>query len=81
MEVGSLGISKPVKGEFIVEAGAIPGFIIVLGFIIWVLSWVYRDAHSRGLDGGIWVAIVLFLNIPGLLLYMALRDHLSRPRY
>lgn len=55
--------------------------LIFLGLVVAVLVWVYRDADRRGINGGIWVAIVLFLNIPGLLLYLALRDYLSRPRY
>ena len=45
-------------------------------FWIWCLFFVARDARKRGMDGGIWVVIVFFLGILGLLIYLFSRKPL-----
>jgi len=46
--------------------------LLILG--IWFLVWVYRDANSRGMSGGLWVVIFLLTGwLVGLLIYMLVR--------
>ena len=52
--------------NFIVSAAT----ILFLG----LLFWVYRDAIKNSKNGLLWLLIVAFLNIPGLLIYLAIRD-------
>jgi len=44
-------------------------------FIIWlvILVWVYKDAEKRGANGALWVIIVFFLSIIGLIIYLVVR--------
>jgi hypothetical protein len=35
-----------------------------------IIVWVYRDASSRGENAILWVIVVLFLNLLGLILYL-----------
>jgi len=56
----------------------IVGFIISLilvSLIIVVLIglWIYRDAESRGENGVLWLLIVFFLNIIGLIIWLLVR--------
>jgi ribosomal protein S27AE len=39
--------------------------------------WVYRDAQDRGMDGALWLIVVIFTGPIGLILYLLLR---SEPR-
>ena len=45
---------------------------------ILLLVWVYRDAKSRGLDGALWLLIVLVGNILGLIAYLIVREDRMR---
>jgi hypothetical protein len=54
----------------------IPIFILaVIVLYIVMLVWVARDAKARGMDGGVWLFLVLFTGLIGLLIYV-----LSRPQ-
>ena len=58
--------------------GWIMGFLISLilvSIIIVVLIglWIYRDAESRGENGVLWLIIVFFLNIIGLIIWLLVR--------
>ncbi len=59
-------------------------FIIVasLWFVVGILLclWVYNDARSRGMEGALWVLIVLVANVVGLIVYLFAREE-RRPRY
>jgi hypothetical protein len=46
---------------------------------IFVLIWVYRDAEERGMSGILWVLVVFFLSIIGLIIYIVVRD--DKPTY
>jgi hypothetical protein len=56
---------------------------IVLGsLILWILmgAWVYRDAESRGMGGVVWLILVIFLGLIGLIIYLIVRgSHPVRP--
>ena len=49
--------------------------IPVVWFIIAVLLciWVYRDAESRGMNGAMWLIIVIITGILGLIVYLVVR--------
>ena len=51
-------------------------FIPLFWFLVAILLlvWVYRDAESRGMNGGLWAVIVFFLSVLGLLLYLIVRE-------
>ncbi len=53
-------------------------FIIVasLWFVAGILLclWVYSDAKSRGMEGALWVLIVLVANVVGLIVYLFARE-------
>ena len=45
--------------------------LFALGLLLCI--WVYRDAERRGMDGTLWLIIVLIANIVGLIIYLAVR--------
>ncbi len=50
--------------------------VILLGwFIISILLciWVYRDAERRGMNGALWLIIVLLTGLIGLIIYLVVR--------
>lgn len=50
--------------------------VIPLALIIanvFILIWVAKDAKARGMDGAMWLILVFFTGIIGLLVYMASR--------
>lgn len=52
-------------------------FLLPAAFIIlWgaVLIWVYRDAEKRGMNGILWLLLVLIGNVIGLLIYAIVRS-------
>ena len=59
----------------------VPLFFVLLGLVIlgsialWVFLcvWVYRDANQRGMDGSIWLIIVIFTHIIGVIIYLIVR--------
>jgi uncharacterized membrane protein (UPF0182 family) len=55
-------------------------FLIAVFFAIGIFLcvWVYRDAKSRGMDGTIWLIIVLIGNILGLIVYLIVRADRTR---
>ena len=65
------------------EFFAVGAFCIVwvVFLILWilVLVWVYRDAEERGMSGILWVLVVFFLSIIGLIVYLVVRD--DKPQY
>lgn len=48
--------------------------LLYLAFAIWVLFWVYKDAQSRGMSGALWVVLVFFLHLVGLVVYLLVRS-------
>ena len=52
---------------------AVVAYIVAL---VLILAWVAKDARNRGVDGGaVWVIVMLFLHVIGLLVYLASRPH------
>ncbi len=53
--------------------------IPIVWFIIGILLciWVYRDAESRGMNGVLWLIIVLIAGIVGLIIYLVVRKDKS----
>ncbi|MEM3088616.1 MAG: zinc-ribbon domain-containing protein [Candidatus Bathyarchaeia archaeon] len=64
----------------------IPFFFILIFGVLWFVAgiliciWVYHDAKSRGMDGALWVLIVLIANVLGLIIYLLIREE-KRPYY
>jgi len=55
--------------------------IPVVWFIVAILLciWVYRDAKSRGMNGALWLIIVLIAGIIGLIIYIVVREDKKQP--
>jgi len=59
------------------------GFLCLLVPIIWfviailICIWVYKDAESRGMNGALWLIIVLISGIIGLIIYLVVRKEKS----
>jgi ABC-type transport system involved in multi-copper enzyme maturation permease subunit len=58
-----------------------PFFFLIIIFIviffaigIFLCIWIYKDAKSRGMDGTLWVIIILIANIIGLIIYLVVRE-------
>ncbi len=54
------------------------GFFALAALVVWiaVLVWVYKDAEKRRMSGPLWVLIVFFVHLIGLLIYFLVRaDH------
>ena len=58
----------------------LPIFFIIAFAVIWFIIgillciWVYRDAQSRGMEGALWLIIVLIANIIGVIVYLVVRE-------
>jgi len=53
------------------------GFIFIINILI--LIWVYKDAKKRGSSGALWVIIVLFTGIIGLIIWLVVRPPVRSP--
>ena len=53
--------------------------IPIVWFVIAILLciWVYRDAESRGMNGVLWLIVVLLTGIVGLIIYLVVRKEKS----
>lgn len=53
----------------------------VIWFVLWIIIaiWVYRDAEQRGMSGALWLLIVIFTGLIGLIIYIVVRS--DRPQY
>jgi len=54
------------------------GALCLIPIIYWVIAillciWVYRDAESRGMNGVMWLIVVLIAGIIGLIIYLVVR--------
>ncbi|MBN2004696.1 MAG: hypothetical protein JXA21_15170 [Anaerolineae bacterium] len=58
--------------------------VICLGswfvFNIFLLVWAYRDAESRGQSGCLVGALIYFAGLPGILIWLLVRDSLVSRR-
>jgi hypothetical protein len=52
-----------------------PELMLVLTLFVWIalLFWVYRDASRRGMNAGLWVVVVFFLHLLGIVVYLIAR--------
>ncbi|MHA1608074.1 MAG: PLDc N-terminal domain-containing protein [Candidatus Freyarchaeota archaeon] len=50
--------------------------VIALWCIVAIILavWVYRDAEERGMEGALWLIIVLLTGIIGLIIYLIIRE-------
>jgi|Deesub1362B_J571_1020462.scaffolds.fasta_scaffold19123_1 hypothetical protein len=48
--------------------------LIWLVIAVLLSFWVYEDAESRGMDGILWIIVVLLTGILGLVIYLAVRS-------
>lgn len=52
------------------------GMVAIFVVSILIAVWVYRDAEERGMNGVLWLLVVLVANIIGLIIYLVIRtDH------
>jgi len=51
---------------------------VLLAVWIALLVWVYRDASRRGMNGALWVVVVFFLHLIGLVIYLVVRGSRTR---
>jgi len=49
----------------------IPIIMLIIGIVLAI--WVYKDAEKRGSSGALWLIIVLFLGIIGLIIWLVVR--------
>ncbi len=69
----SMLLSQIAQGEWAA------GFLFILLPVIWIIIgillciWVYKDAESRGMNGALWLIIVLITGIIGLIIYLVVR--------
>jgi heme/copper-type cytochrome/quinol oxidase subunit 2 len=63
------------QAEWLFGLGLLFCLIPVVWFVIAILLciWVYRDAESRGMNGVLWLIIVLIAGIIGLIIYLVVR--------
>jgi len=64
------------QGEWIF--GGLVGLLCLIPIIYWIVAillciWVYRDAESRGMNGVMWLIVVLIAGIIGLIIYLIVR--------
>jgi len=68
-------LSQIAQGEWLIGLGVLFILLPIIWFIIAILLciWVYRDAESRGMNGALWLIIVLIAGIIGLIVYLVVR--------
>jgi cytochrome bd-type quinol oxidase subunit 2 len=50
--------------------------IVILVVFILVAIWVYKDANKRGMNGTLWLIVILVGSLIGLIIYLVIRrDH------
>ncbi len=54
-------------------------WIVLLIIEILILRWIYRDAKKRGKSGGLWVLIVLFTGLIGIIIWLLIRPPVQPP--
>ncbi len=55
-------------------------FLVVMLIIdILILVWVYKDAKKRGANGALWIIIILFTGIIGLIIWLVVRPPIQPP--
>jgi len=70
----SMLLSQIAQGEWLAV-----GFLFILLPVIWIIIgillciWVYKDAESRGMNGALWLIIVLITGLIGLIIYLVVR--------
>ena len=74
-------IAPPRLWQFEPFLGGVICLVWVVFLIVWilVLVWVYRDAEERQMNGVLWVIVVFFLGIIGLIIYLVVRS--DKPAY
>jgi len=67
--------SQIAQGEWFIGLAFLFILLPIVWFIIAILLciWVYRDAESRGMNGVLWLIIVLIAGIIGLIIYLVVR--------
>lgn len=65
-----------MQGQSILMFGVVWVSVLIALFIGGVLLciWVYRDAQKRGMNGALWLIIVLIGNFIGLIIYLVVRE-------
>ena len=54
-------------------------WIVLLIIDILILRWIYKDAKKRGKSGGLWVLIVLFTGLIGIIIWLLIRPPIQPP--
>ena len=76
--MGFAGFGTPFQVELL--GGALCALIIGIWIIFLLVAiWVYRDAESRGMSGVLWLIIVLFFSLIGLIIYLVVRHDRVQP--
>jgi hypothetical protein len=57
-----------------------PELLVIVALAVWIalLVLVFRDATRRGMNGALWVAVVFFLHLLGLVVYLVARGSRTR---
>ena len=57
--------------------------IYIIIFIVWiaVAVWVYKDAKKRGENAALWLVIIIFGGLIGLLIWFAFRPPIGGRKY
>jgi hypothetical protein len=65
-----------LQQQSIVVFGVVWFSVLIALFVVGLLLciWVYRDAQKRGMNGALWLIIVLIANIIGLIVYLVVRE-------
>jgi len=63
------------QGEWFIGLGLLFCLVPIIWLVIAILLciWVYRDAESRGMNGVLWLIVVLIAGIIGLIVYLVVR--------
>lgn len=62
------------------------GAYCIVGLVVFIINililvWVYKDAKKRGASGALWVIIVLFTGIIGLIIWLVVRPPIPQQPY
>ena len=48
---------------------------VVVGLVIWVAIWIYKDAESRGQSGVLWCVLWIVFGLIPLIIWLIIRNN------
>lgn len=72
-------LASPFQVDIFLGGALCLFFVALFVIFLFIAIWVYRDAESRGMSGVLWLILVLFFPLIGLIIYLVVRHDRIQP--